>query len=161
MNRVHLPLIPRQPDGLSGLRSLDSPCELFLPGEPMPEGECLGDGHYLCKECDNLTIAMEDKPWSRFTRLLLYDLDGYLRLPPPPGPRAEPTTMWTVAYASDVCGGMKLQTYRTRDEAQVFAEVLFRGGVQDVIVRQLPSDTFDAKNNELPVYGRFKPRDIL
>lgn len=36
--------------GQQGVRDLDNVCMDFTPGTPEP-GHCLGDGHYLCKEC--------------------------------------------------------------------------------------------------------------
>jgi len=43
------------PDGTPGVRDRDAPCELFQPGTPAGDGSCLGDGHYLCHECEHMT----------------------------------------------------------------------------------------------------------
>lgn len=45
----------RPPDGLDGLRDVDSSCDAFLEG--VPSRDCEGDGHYLCKECKNFDRA--------------------------------------------------------------------------------------------------------
>lgn len=39
-----------RPVGRPGERDPENPCVEFLPGSPA--GQCLGDGHYLCNECD-------------------------------------------------------------------------------------------------------------
>ena len=40
-----------RPDGLlPGVRDPDNPCDMFSPGTPT-EGDCQGDGHYLCRQC--------------------------------------------------------------------------------------------------------------
>lgn len=46
--RERLATVPRF--GQQGVRDPDSVCAEFTPGTPEP-GHCLGDGHYLCKEC--------------------------------------------------------------------------------------------------------------
>lgn len=38
------------PDGTQGVRDKDAPCELFVTG--VSSGDCEGDGHYLCEECE-------------------------------------------------------------------------------------------------------------
>ena len=38
------------PDGTSGVRDTDHPCDMFSPGTPT-DGACRGDGHYLCAQC--------------------------------------------------------------------------------------------------------------
>lgn len=45
----------RMPDGVPGIRDVDHPCSVFLPLKPGEErdrfGQCMTDGHYLCREC--------------------------------------------------------------------------------------------------------------
>lgn len=48
----------RVPDGLPGIRDQNSACKEYLPGEP--RGECCGDGHYLCLECENYKEPEDD-----------------------------------------------------------------------------------------------------
>jgi hypothetical protein len=48
----------RVPDGLPGIRDQDSVCEKYLPGNP--RGECCGDGHYLCLECEEYKVLKDD-----------------------------------------------------------------------------------------------------
>jgi len=43
----------RVPDGTDGVRDLDNPCLHFKSGAPT-NGNCHGDGHYLCLECIHL-----------------------------------------------------------------------------------------------------------
>lgn len=60
---VHFPSIVRAvrhkltperiPDGTPGVRDASAPCVDFRPGKP--DGECDGDGHYLCAECAERT----------------------------------------------------------------------------------------------------------
>lgn len=41
------------PDGVPGIRSIDSPCPAYAP-RPYILGDwadCQGDGHYLCRKC--------------------------------------------------------------------------------------------------------------
>jgi len=42
---------PLSLDGVPGQRSVEYPCDAYLPGEPC--GDCYGDGHYLCCGCIN------------------------------------------------------------------------------------------------------------
>lgn len=49
--------------GSPGLRDPEYPCEFFKPdGDITVEvlHECFGDGHYMCKECLNLTAEDPD-----------------------------------------------------------------------------------------------------
>lgn len=48
----------RIPDGTPGIRDVDNVCEYFTPGDPC--GDCEGDGHYLCLECEGYRPADED-----------------------------------------------------------------------------------------------------
>lgn len=50
----------RVPDGTPGVRDVDAPCELFRLGTPTGTGRCLGDGHYLCHECEGWTPEVND-----------------------------------------------------------------------------------------------------
>ena len=43
--------------GSDFLRDPDYPCDLFEKGSPRLNGVCCGDGHYLCKECENLSVT--------------------------------------------------------------------------------------------------------
>jgi hypothetical protein len=43
--------IVREKFGDAGVRDPDFLCREFEPGEPAPGRDCLGDGHYLCREC--------------------------------------------------------------------------------------------------------------
>lgn len=45
--------IEKAPDGLPGIRDRDNRCHVFEPRKWQPGDfhDCLGDGHYLCKEC--------------------------------------------------------------------------------------------------------------
>jgi len=45
--------------GDPGVRDPNARCELFCPGTPQGRGECLGDGHYLCQECEMWTPEEE------------------------------------------------------------------------------------------------------
>lgn len=41
------------PDGIPGVRSVDSPCAVYSPRKPLLGDfrDCQTDGHYLCQEC--------------------------------------------------------------------------------------------------------------
>lgn len=52
--------------GDPGVRDPDAPCDAF---DPLPEGkypngrgDCMGDGHYLCRECSLLSAESERWP---------------------------------------------------------------------------------------------------
>jgi len=48
----------RFPDGIPGIRDQDSSCSMYRPGSP--SGECFGDGHYLCLECEEYKVSKDD-----------------------------------------------------------------------------------------------------
>jgi hypothetical protein len=50
----------RMPDGTTGVRDVDAPCEAFRPGTPA--GHCDTDGHYLCAECRVCRPHADDWP---------------------------------------------------------------------------------------------------
>lgn len=52
---------PRVPDGIPHVRDAGAPCEYFVPGTPAGNGACLGDGHYLCQECEEMTPEVDDE----------------------------------------------------------------------------------------------------
>jgi DNA-directed RNA polymerase subunit RPC12/RpoP len=62
---IWLPLLAelnggRIPDGTSGVRDVDAPCEAFKPhGAPWErapgDGSCDTDGHYICAECVHIS----------------------------------------------------------------------------------------------------------
>jgi len=48
--------------GMTGVRDPETPCDQFVSaysaGEDRPfDGSCMTDGHYLCKECPNMSRA--------------------------------------------------------------------------------------------------------
>ncbi len=52
--------------GMPGVRDPEHPCDVF---DPLPEGEhpdgrgdCLSDGHYMCRECRRLSARSETWP---------------------------------------------------------------------------------------------------
>lgn len=49
-----------------GVRDPDYPCSAFDPlpdgVKPMGGGDCMGDGHYLCRECSQFSAASERWP---------------------------------------------------------------------------------------------------
>ena len=54
ISEPHTATVNRIPDGVPGIRDQNSPCEMFKPGVPSEYGCCLGDGHYLCYECEDM-----------------------------------------------------------------------------------------------------------
>jgi hypothetical protein len=56
-----VPRLGTVPDGMPGVRDQDAQCELCEPGTPAGDGSCLGDGHYLCDECEHMTKDVEDE----------------------------------------------------------------------------------------------------
>jgi len=42
-------------------RDPEHPCECFTPGEPGIFGNCYGDGHYLCLECEEYVPPDEEE----------------------------------------------------------------------------------------------------
>lgn len=51
----------RVPDGITGIRDVDAPCEAFVLVEserPDGGGDCETDGHYLCAECTRIKLAV-------------------------------------------------------------------------------------------------------
>lgn len=56
-----VPRLERVPDGTPGVRDQNAVCEYFTPGIPAGTGGCLGDGHYLCEECENMTPEDDDE----------------------------------------------------------------------------------------------------
>ena len=47
--------------GITGERDPNSTCEYYRPGAP-GNGDCFGDGHYLCQECEEFSPEEEDPP---------------------------------------------------------------------------------------------------
>jgi len=45
--------LPLWAEEVPGVRSVDSPCWMYSPGEAGTVGGCQGDGHYLCGECEH------------------------------------------------------------------------------------------------------------
>jgi hypothetical protein len=46
----------RLPDGLPGIRDVNARCDMYAPRKRSGiDGECWGDGHYLCKGCAHYT----------------------------------------------------------------------------------------------------------
>lgn len=52
--------------GMAGVRDPDHPCTVF---DPTPDGlvgygggHCMGDGHYLCHECEELSVESDFWP---------------------------------------------------------------------------------------------------
>lgn len=43
--------------GSPGVRDPDAPCSAFHPGEPLEDGDCDTDGHYLCRECRHISLV--------------------------------------------------------------------------------------------------------
>lgn len=54
------PVEDRDRVGDPGVRDPHAPCADFIPGEPNG-ALCLGDGHYLCWECERLVPYKEDE----------------------------------------------------------------------------------------------------
>ncbi len=66
---VHLPTLPAYeklraaigrfaancPDAVPGVRDVDAPCEHFDGLDPDGSGDCMSDGHHLCRECSRLS----------------------------------------------------------------------------------------------------------
>lgn len=50
----------RMPDGITGIRDVNSPCEAFVlvegDGRPDGLGDCETDGHYICAECTRIKL---------------------------------------------------------------------------------------------------------
>lgn len=59
------PAVRRLPDGINGIRDVDSRCEIFHLGEPA-DGDCMGDGHFLCAECVHWQFVECDDCGERF-----------------------------------------------------------------------------------------------
>ena len=49
----------RLPDGVPCVRDVDHPCHAYRPGRRSgePAGQCWGDGHYLCAECQDYDVS--------------------------------------------------------------------------------------------------------
>lgn len=52
------PVQPASYVGDPGVRDPEYPCETFFPGDPR-DGNCHGDGHYMCRECIHLKVLTD------------------------------------------------------------------------------------------------------
>lgn len=74
-NQLYILVNNIQAVGAPGLRDPDSPCSYFKPeGDDVTDSirECLGDGHYMCGECQNLTKTT-DNCFGDYTDMVLFE----------------------------------------------------------------------------------------
>lgn len=62
------PTLPLYPDGTPGVRDVDNSCHMFEFGAPGAIADCMGDGHYLCRECPHQRPETLDPPLDEFDR---------------------------------------------------------------------------------------------
>ena len=58
-NWMYAELNGRSAVGQPRVRDPEYPCDVFEPGQPRPNNDCDGDGHYMCRECARLTLCAD------------------------------------------------------------------------------------------------------
>ena len=83
---------------LRGVRDTQYPCETFDPTTTRPtgDGECMGDGHYLCLECSHLSARSERWPCEPCATCALWSIHDAVSCPTCGGRQVIYTPGWEV-----------------------------------------------------------------